>query len=286
MERDALITIRLMGGMGNQLFQYAMGRSLAHDRNDTLFLDASCLGLKPFNPTLRKNELYNFNVKSQEVNFKPISFLKTRLTDKLTQKFPGINNYHHTQYIYEPTLKIHPNIIPEQNCDLYLIGYWQCEKYFLHNKDIIRRDLQIIAPQSAINSKWGEKISNTTSSVCLHVRRSDYLGLGWEIGIDYYQRAIDYLSERIDKPVFFIFSDDIKWAQNNLHIPHSTYYMNQNTVDSAYEDLRLMSLCKYFIIANSSFSWWAAWLGNFSAKVVITPSDWFEEPLPEGWIKM
>ncbi len=199
-------------------------------------------------------------------------------------------------YVLEQSLSYTPTIISEDK-NLYLDGYWQCEKYFLHNQDIIHQEFQVTTPQSDVNKKWADIIANT-NSVCIHVMRGDYVTdpganqVHGTRGSDYYNNAITYLLDKVDSPVFFVFSDDLEWTKENISIPSEVHYMDQNGPDEDYEDLRLMMSCKHFIIANSSFSWWGAWLGNFEDKIIIAPKKWFNEPnvkddiVPDSWIRL
>lgn len=274
-----MVTVKLMGGLGNQMFQYAIGRSLAHDLGEELYLDVSFYDRRhSLDTTPRHYELFHLNVKGNVVRRGIISRMLMLFLENLVKKCPFI--YH--KYILEKKLDYNPSIINKEH-NLYLDGYWQCEKYFLHNEAIIRQDLQVITLQSNANMRWSELISRTTS-ICLHVRRGDYVtnaaansthGL---CSLAYYYESIKYISEMVQNPVFFVFSDDLEWTKTNISIPYEVHYMDQNGPDEDYEDLRLMMQCKHFIIANSSFSWWGAWLGNYVDKIVVCPKNWFNDP--------
>jgi hypothetical protein len=273
-----MVTVKLMGGLGNQMFQYAIGRSLAHDSGEKLILDTSFYDRGPSSDTTpRHYELYHLNVHGDVIRRGSISRNLMVIFEKVVKKFPLLC----PKYTVEKKLTYDPSLMQKRN-NIYLDGYWQCEKYFLHNADIIHRDFQVITPQSDENKMWAELILNTTS-VCLHVRRGDYVtnadanlmhGLR---GPDYYNKAIEYISGKVDTPVFFVFSDDMEWAQDNISIPYEVHYMDQNGPKEDYEDIRLMMQCKHFIIANSSFSWWGAWLGVGEDKIVVCPKNWFND---------
>ena len=153
-------------------------------------------------------------------------------------------------------------------------------------------------PQNEINQHWSEIIANT-NSICLHVRRGDYITTDYaylgtligENGITYYKDAINHINSQIENPVYFIFSDDMQWVKEHINIPDKTvYYMDHNDITENYEDLRLMTECKHFIIANSTFSWWAAYLGKFADKIVIAPKKWLmnndTDIILDSWIKL
>jgi hypothetical protein len=146
--------------------------------------------------------------------------------------------------------------------------------------------------------KIAEQISRV-NSVSLHVRRGDYVANLKVAAIhglcskEYYASAIKFISKKVERPHFFVFSDDINWVENNFKINYPCTYINQNFSNESYNDLRLMSLCQHNIIANSSFSWWGAWLNCNSEKIVIAPKKWFansdkrcDDLIPEKWVRL
>jgi hypothetical protein len=151
-------------------------------------------------------------------------------------------------------------------------------------------------------SKSKQEIINEimdTNSVSLHVRRGDYLinprakQLLVVCDAEYYLKSVEIMSSKVERPHFYIFSDDIKWAKENIIMPFKTTFVGENGPRKSYEDLRLMSLCKHNIIANSSFSWWGAWLNENPNKIVIAPKQWFrssekdtKDLIPESWLKI
>lgn len=178
--------------------------------------------------------------------------------------------------------------------NFYLHGFWQHESYFKSIEKIIREDFTFKTEPDKRNFDRIKAIQNRESAVCIHIRRGDYLlernRTKLELcTLDYYKRAAAFIGERIKAPNFFVFSDDPVWAQENLVLPYPIFFMDDYNAERAYEDLRLMSACKHFIIANSSFSWWAAWLGQYSQKIVISPRNWFKNGInisSESWIKL
>jgi hypothetical protein len=177
-------------------------------------------------------------------------------------------------------------------------GYWQSEKYFIHQKEVIREKYIFKPPVSDQNFRILTKIINS-NSVSVHIRRGDYAGNNIINGIHglvekaYYESCISHVSSRIDNPIFFLFSDDIEWVKSNFRFlteQFETFFINPNVGNLAFEDLRLMSNCKHNIIANSSFSWWGAWLNNNPEKIVTAPKRWFNDPsintddvIPTSW---
>jgi hypothetical protein len=181
--------------------------------------------------------------------------------------------------------------------DCYLHGYWQSELYFKSFERIIREDFTFREPLDERNSILAAEI-HRTSSVSLHVRRGDYISdnktsnIMGVCSLKYYQDAIKYISQKIDNPVFYIFSDDIEWVKRELIISFPCVYIDFNQQSVSYKDMQLMSLCKCNIIANSSFSWWGAWLNINPEKIVIAPNSWFcngtndQDLIPYNWLRL
>jgi hypothetical protein len=181
----------------------------------------------------------------------------------------------------------------------YLSGYWQTEKYFSDIENLIREDFRIIKPLDGQNLGIAEKIKHT-ESVSIHLRGRDYINrvetkkIHFTCDNSYYERSLSFIREKIKNPHFFVFSDDPEWAKKFLKTNHSFTFVEGNSWNkTSYEDLRLMSLCRHNIIANSSFSWWGAWLNLNVDKIVVAPKKWFadternsQDLIPDGWIKL
>jgi hypothetical protein len=182
--------------------------------------------------------------------------------------------------------------------NIYIQGYWQSEKYFREISSVIKNDLQLKYPMG-LKDKFFYELILKSNSVSLHIRRGDYVPGTYSdqvsecLSLDYYEKAIGQILQKNPDVVFFIFSDDINWAKENLPISRPVFYVDHNSTDANFQDLRLMSLCKHNIIANSSFSWWGAWLNNNSEKEVYAPSKWFnsnarnldsKDIIPDHWM--
>ena len=285
-----MIYVRIRGGLGNQLFQYSAARSLADRLNVNLGLDTREYNAgSPFEMGLK-----HFNIRAE---FNPKGLIKHRK-----------NGF--SKYILDIALGNHKNVYKETNLSFnnlfhslpnktYLKGYWQSEKYFENNQKNIFKDLQLIAPQSKKNIKTLENISKT-NSVSLHIRRGDYVtnsAYNMKHGtcsLDYYKRSVDYLSKSLNKNfTIFAFSDDPEWVFKNLKLPMDIQFIEHNSSKKNYEDLRLMSQCNHNIIANSSFSWWGAWLNKSPKRTIISPKKWYADKniknidiIPNNWIKI
>ena len=292
-----MIIVRLNGGLGNQMFQYATGRTLAHRLDTQLKLDISQFQHNPD----RNYNLGCFSIQEQFVSQQDLDriqmpilmFFKNpfRLLRKKMSSEPPIIRVMERYFHFDPEIQ-------NLSDNIYLKGYWQSEKYFKEIEEIIRREFSIKIPPDSDNKEFRDRIS-AVNSVSIHVRRGDYVTnpLTYQThgvcDVDYYQKAIDETLKAIDKPHFFIFSDDQSWAKSNIILNAPMEYVTHNDSLKNYEDLRLMSTCKHHIIANSSFSWWGAWLNQNPDKIVIAPQKWFNDPtintndlIPSTWIRL
>ena len=288
-----MIIVKLMGGLGNQLFQYAAGRSLAHAKQTELFIDPTFYDNQSGNIEKRNYSLEAFNIKpafatKAELNKfdKPGLFLK--VSDKLRP-------YYKKRYYFEQHFHFDTNFFQSASSSV-LVGFWQSEKYFHQISDVIRKDFTLTGELSAKTKELQQVIANS-NSVSIHIRRGDYVKNPETLRnhgvceIDYYEAAMKLIAENVSNPDYFVFSDDIAWVKENLTVNRPVTFVNHNDGNHAYEDMYLMSQCKHNIIANSTFSWWAAWLNNNANKIVIAPKKWFNEfngntkdLFPAGWM--
>lgn len=289
-----MVIVRLMGGLGNQLFQYAAARRVAWVNNVPLKLDVSSFAANNF----RKYSLEHFDIAGHIASPQEIArFNKSRskrvirLASRLVNK---LRPYHERPVIRERHFYFDPNMLKVSG-QVYLDGYWQSEKYFKDIEEVIRREFKVKHRFDKANEQVANSIMNT-ESVSLHVRRSDYV-LDTQVNqvhgvcpLDYYYAAIQALTKFVVNPHFFIFSDDPQWAKGNLKLSHPVTFVTHNNADKDYEDLRLMTICKHHIIANSTFSWWGAWLCEHPAKMVFAPKIWFrtdkrntKDLIPDSW---
>lgn len=295
-----MIAIRLMGGLGNQMFQYATARALANHRNTELFLDKVWFEHINQVDTPRHYELDCFAADQR--------FLPKRLSPVLESdhfyhgkfgkfKLKVNQKTHRSQLIVfqEKKFNFDKQVLLQPD-NTYLIGYFQSEKYFANIRDLLLKDFNLIAEPDNHNKALLKKIASS-QSVSLHVRRGDYVSnkdankFHGTKGHDYYDEAIKLVAKKIKKPTFFVISDDPEWCKQNIKLSYETVYVDNNSVGS--EDMRLMRSCRHNIIANSSFSWWGAWLNENPDKIVIAPSQWFDDPtvntsdvIPGSWQKI
>lgn len=293
-----MIVVNIIGGLGNQLFQYALGRRLAQLNNTTLKLDIT--GFSTFYK-LHKYSLSHFNV---EENFATPDEVK-KYRNFFSQAFVKVNRiagnnfgaYYQQKYIKEQNNLFDQNILKAPS-DTFMQGFWQTEKYFKEIAGTIRNEFTFKTPPSDANRKLADEILQN-NAVSIHVRRTDYITdsasnqAHGTCDLNYYRNAINYIAKHIEAPHFYIFSDDMPWVKENLKFGFATTFIDFNNANTNYEDLRLMSLCKHNIIANSTFSWWGAWLNNYDKKIVIVPEKWFNDKnrssvdlIPEDWNKL
>ncbi|ABQ25874.1 alpha-1,2-fucosyltransferase [Geotalea uraniireducens] len=293
-----MIIARLQGGLGNQMFQYAVGLHLALTHNVELKIDITMFSdykwhtysLRPFNireSIATEEEIKALTDVKMDRPYKKIDNFLCRLLRK-SQKISA-THVKEKHFHYDPDiLKLPDNV--------YLDGYWQSEKYFKEIENIIRQTFIIKNPQLGRDKELACKILST-ESVCLHIRRGNYVTdkttnsvLG-PCDLSYYSNCIKSLAGNNKDPHFFVFSNDHEWVSKNLKLDYPTIYVDHNNEDKDYEDLRLMSQCKHHIIANSTFSWWSAWLCSNPDKVIYAPQKWFrvdeyntKDLLPSNWL--
>lgn len=296
-----MIRIKLSGGLGNQMFQYACGRVLAIKHQTELILDTSQLNIKESDSTIRQFELENFKLGSFKIDDKnPLSAnsLLYRIANVVSIRI-GTGGIQTSKYFIENGYSFNSSIkIVGEDC--FLVGYWQSYRYFQEIESIIREEFQFKRALDGKNMDRVNQIKNK-NSVSLHVRRGDFVNnkhhdIHGTCSIEYYRKAVEKISVKVNNPYLFIFSDDTEWAQaelKNLAYPH--VFVSGNTCKQSYIDMQLMSLCKHNIIANSSFSWWSAWLNANPDKIVIAPLQWFADKkmnaqtrdlIPDTWIRL
>jgi hypothetical protein len=294
-----MIVVRLMGGLGNQMFQYACGRSLAIRHNVNLKLDLTSLANDHNGRTF---QLDRFRTSYRVAKQRSIQRLKWRprpLVKRVIWRFFG-KHYPLVQagsWVREDLSLSPERLLHAIPTPCYLDGYWQSEEYFAEIADLIRNEFKISKPLSLEAQKNKKIIHAEACPVSLHIRRGDYLSnirtykkFG-VLDIDYYQNSIAYLKSHLGSFSLFVFTDDPEWVSDKFRVSASfTIISNFNP---PHEDLDLISLCRHHIIANSSFSWWGAWLNHNPNKIIIAPSKWFSDPaenansqriIPKNWI--
>jgi Glycosyl transferase family 11 len=292
-----MIIVKLMGGLGNQMFQYAFGRYLAEKHRAELKLDTRFLldrTPRKGHRIFRNYDLDIFRVQENFATEQEVFHLSQRsknpFLDKVLNKILGLKR----SYLLEPHFHFSETAYNAPD-NIYLAGYWQAEKYFAPVQTIIREDFTY-KNEMSIPAKDLLAQIKSTNSVCVNVRRGDFVTNPFHgaFGVNYFQQADKIIRQKIADPAYFIFSDDIEWCKENLQFLAPSVFVTHRFAGEKFQDyLRLMSACNHFIIPNSSFAWWAVWLNEHRDKIVIAPEKWFNDPrydtkdlAPSGWIRI
>ena len=295
------VATQLLGGLGNQLFQYAAGRALAERLGARLILDCT-LRHAHFRPIVLDRLAIDADIvrdaweKPHRRYFRIPGTLGRRLTDSFHDQFPRSYRLggHSFNVFGEGRLFTYNEAFEKLSGSTYLIGYWQSYRYFEAIVDKLLREIRPKHPVSEANRMWLSRIEES-NSVCLHVRRGDYLRGKVDspiaCGRSYYANAMGHISRLLTHPKLFVFSDDMAWCRSAFADSEAAF-VDSNGPDDAVDDLRLMAACRHHIIANSSLSWWGAWLARHPDQIVIAPEPWLpaadsdRDLLPTRWIKM
>lgn len=294
-----MIVVQLTGGLGNQLFQYAAAKALAMHHKTELLLDVSSF-MRTELPELevpRDFELYNFkHVTEKTVNVSELadktgfSFLTNKKIELL------LPNYKRAVY-KEPFFHFDTNFFKSRN-NVFLKGGWQSYKYFEAFSDTVSNTLQLKEESTKGVSSFFDNV-DTEGTVSVHIRRGDYLRkpviLDWH-GVmtkEYYTAAFETISKKTVIKKVYYFSDEPEWVAKELLPVMPGEIVSEKTSDTQFKDFYLMQQCSHNIIANSSFSWWAAYLNPNPNKIVIAPKKWFNKApydtkdlIPESWIRI
>lgn len=285
--------VRIFGGLGNQMFQYALALALKAKFSDQqVFIDHSIMRGYPLHNGFELDRV--FGVKIPQANYRNLLKVAYPLPNyRLWQIGHHILPKRKSMIIENRDMSFMQNILSDAG-DLLYEGYWQTEKYFIDIRDHILEAYKFpkFSKETRNSDLWHRMIDKITVSI--HVRRGDYLAISNASSIctlDYYKQAINQLLKRVNPDLYLVFSDDINWCKENLgYLLNSdhTVYVDWNKGADSFQDMHLMSLCKHNIIANSSFSWWGAWLNKNPDKMVIAPSKWMESDawpdiVPTSW---
>jgi len=293
------VITRIKGGLGNQLFCYAAARRLALANNAELVID-DVTGFARDRQYGRQYALDHFHIPVRKATpaerLEPFERYRRGVAKWLSRKRP----FAERRYVEQEGLDFDERLLAlKVNSLLYLDGLWQSEDYFKDVEQTIREDLRIMPPKEFLNQRMAEEIGNS-NAVALHVRWFDVPGSTGthSVSADYYQHAIALMERKIESPRYFLFSDDPDAARSKLALPEGlvTFVSHNRGDENAYADLWLMTQCRHFITANSTFSWWGAWLGGGKDKIVVSPkleiregkiTAWnFSGQIPSSWLKI
>lgn len=286
-----MITVRIKGGLGNQLFQYAVGYAMHRELNQPLQFNPA------FNKTMtaRKLGFLDLHVDDRQiVDTKDlpwqIGFMHNRYVNK-GMRILKLSKHHFQDYVYflEPQGRYYPEFFDIQSLNIYLDGYYQTEKYFVkYRADLLRQFRQ----NYVLDEEYMTVLERVLgcNSVAVHIRRGDFRNNRhhFVLPTEYYLNSIKYIRKHIKEPEFFFFSDDMPWVRENFGEQKNFHYIALNTQHSEIDEMMLMKNCHHIIAANSTFSWWAAWLNEHDDVIKIVPNKHYgnSELIPDNWIKM
>lgn len=286
--------VQIHSGLGNQMFQYAFYLALKQHQPDTK-IDTSIYRHRPSHNGYELERIFALQPEHATIEE------RNRMADVGKDWFSvfrhaiGWKRKTYGQLVTEPNPSHGwcPDLLQSDNC--YLQGYWQTEKYFFQVANQVRDDFTFRQPLNANDRALAHELTQK-NSVSVHIRRGDYIKerrrADYEVcTAEYYRRAVEYIQANVDSPTFYVFSDDPTWGQEQNIFPEGTIFVTGHNGSDAYIDMQLMSLCRHHVIANSSFSWWGAWLGQHENTITLAPSTWFrfrERPdiIPDNWIKI
>lgn len=299
-----MIIVNIKNGLGNQMFQYAFGKVLEwkygipvyfdllrDDITSPLKSDLDVFSIESINeakPEWRKPFL-PFSVRQYRDKKQYIRYIYYKLRRK----------YQKNKLITEPCPSQYMSVFDTLDPDgqYYFLGFWQNPTYFLGFESEIRNLFLPIDSSVYETAEANEILSSAYDTVSLHFRRGDYLTSGFiePISDNYYEHAINIMASKLKNPFFYIFSDEPEWVKENFKLDYPSQIITGNSGADAYKDILLMSKCKHNIMANSTFSWWGAWLNENPDKIVVAPKKWYaslerdkftNNITPAAWIRI
>ena len=292
-----MIITKVFGGLGNQMFQYAAGRALSSRVGSRLQVDVRSHHLEGASHNGYELERV-FSVAPEQATDQSVAdvlgWRRSRQVQRLLRKLKVRTG----RYVVEPHFH-HWSGFERLESPCYLDGYWQSTEYFSRIADVIASDFQFRQPLKGENARLAELIDSQPRAVSLHVRRGDYISNKsaavhhGTCDLDYYHRATSRMAQELQgQPRYVVFSDDIDWARANLNLSPDAVFVGHNQGKDSHFDMQLMSRCRHHILANSSFSWWGAWLNRRAERTVLAPKRWFlaahdtSTLTPADWIRL
>ena len=289
-----MVIVSISGGLGNQMFQYAFSYSISQKTHKVTKLDINNFQTS----NLRKYELELFNISTHLISkaeAETLKFKNESVLGKILRQCKITKRPLSDMYYKEPHFNFDKNVYLLEE-DVYFKGYWQSEKYFHEYKENLIKQFTL-KNELHLESQQYQKMIKKKESISLHIRHGDYVtnkhtnNVHGICSLDYYKNSVSTIEKKIKNAHFFIFSDDLNWAKENLNFIKNITFIELSKNIPDHEEMYLMSQCKHNIIANSSFSWWGAWLNPNDKKMVIAPKKWFNDTsintsdlIPEGWL--
>lgn len=285
-----MYVVRIWEGLGNQMFQYAMAKAIEYRTGQKVYLDINHSFKESFawenKHVDRDYMLDNFRITLKPYpveNIPAFSFLSQKNTWDKIKFYMSTKLKWPIGFLQDEDTRFHDEFFRKRG-SYYVFGWFQQEAYFKDIRNILLKEFRpkekIAVPSELL------RILKNENTVSIHVRRGDYLKWGNACDTLYYSRAVEYMNNRVDKPVYLVFSDDMEWVRNNLSLQGEVVEISANYHFKDYEELLIMSRCRHQIISNSTFSWWAAWLNQNDKKQVVAPSKWFQSQkniVPTEW---
>ncbi|TAE30485.1 MAG: alpha-1,2-fucosyltransferase [Cytophagales bacterium] len=289
-----MIISKITSGLGNQLFQYALGRHLAVQNNTRLWFD-----LRYYHETYETDTVRHFKLDRFQIDHDVLDHSLWLYVSKATRLLPGRSLRPLFDTRKENHFHLDPTVSQARGMFVTLDGFWQSEAYFKESEAVIRRELTFKRTAGPTFEDFRQQISGATTPVSVHIRRGDYVNhpefsqsFG-ALGMDYYETALAHLTTQHPDATLFVFSDDPDWVRQHMRFTQPHVFVTNTGPDADVDDLELMSLCRHHIIANSSFSWWGAWLNPRPDKIVIAPRQWFrnkpwdtKDLVPASWLRV
>jgi hypothetical protein len=289
------------GGLGNQMFQYACALGLARQHETRVVLDASKYHRASWGTSTPRSlalDVFDLPVTLRGATSMERLALRALRVGSRTPFAGGALARFGVQFFMERQFAFDDSVLALGR-HAYLVGYWQSYRYFANIEELIRRDFAFPPFDDESNRKLSDEMM-TGDSIALHVRRGDYLNATAlethvALGVEYFRAALQHILPRVDRPHVYVFSDDPQWVAAHLDIPCRSTIVMHNSGATAYRDMQLMSQCKHNIIANSTFSWWSAWLNESPDKLVVAPDRWFakdsmnahlDDLIPSAWVRL
>jgi hypothetical protein len=291
------VIVRQTSGLGNQLFQYAAGKFVAKKFGGELHIAAQLPQLQQSHGHLRPFLLSRFAISAKVNSISTYDRVLLTTRPSLAWYADVLRSALNIQVIREaPQCQFkYPEFrVSRSSKVVYLVGYWQAYQLVDGVEAELRSELLLRDDLSGRNLEVAGLIGAAKTPVSVHLRRGDYakvFGASSMLSSEYYDRAVRYMRDRFEDPTFFVFSDDSAYARNWAAAHESCIVVDHNDAESAHEDMRLMSLCRHHIIANSSFSWWGAWMNTRQDKQILAPTRWLpdiatrdRDIAPPGWV--
>ncbi len=291
-----MVVVRVWGGLGNQIFQYAFGYAMAKKHNTELVLDMSFFYQKHNSwTTERTPDLLELPidkckiVNSNDVVSPLLHILQNSYVNYAIRKLlPIALPIGGCTYVKESKLEFLPSVMNVKGNNVYYDGYWHCDRYFENYREDLLKQFALNDP--LIHNYYIGHKQKGANTVAVHIRRGDYVSQNNPNvrGIEYYIKAMDYIKGKINNPLFYVFSDDLDWVAKQFGERENIVLVNKEKSLTDIQEFQMISLCDHQIISNSSYSWWGAWLNRNPEKIVVCPAKWEgkKDMMLDEWVKI